>query len=63
MAIITLPRSSVKEINDKYVKIEIPEKIPQSYADLKTIKKTRGILKSKKQSLLKYVEKTRAEWK
>lgn len=64
MSIITLPRSAIKELSDKYVKIEIPiGDLEPSYADLKNIKNAKGILKEKKiDALLKYVNKSRNEW-
>jgi thiazole synthase ThiGH ThiG subunit len=63
MTVITLPRSAIKEMNDKYVKIEIPDdKVTLTYADIEAIKKTRGLLKDKKSDLLNYIKKSREEW-
>ena len=50
-------------MNDKYVKIEIPDdKVTLTYADIEAIKKTRGLLKDKKSGLLNYIKKSREEW-
>ncbi len=64
MAIIVLPRSAIKELNKKYVKIEIPDDQLQqiSYADLDSVKKTWGMLKDKKEQLLRYLNESRDEW-
>lgn len=63
MAVITLPRSAIKELNDEYVRIELPDKIVlTSYNDLEIVKNTRGLLKKKKKRLLRYLEKSRVEW-
>ena len=64
MSIITLPRSAIKELSDKYVIIEIPKSdLETSFADLINIKNAKGILKEKKiNDLLKYVKKSRDEW-
>ncbi|OPX33540.1 hypothetical protein B1H10_05655 [candidate division KSB1 bacterium 4484_188] len=63
MAIITLPRSAIKEISDKYVKLEIPEeKFPIHKINLGVLKKARGLLKDTKIDPLKYQRKSRSEW-
>lgn len=63
MAVIILPRSAIKELNDDHVTIEIPdEKLLISYANLEIVRATRGLLRSKKKKLLHYLEQSRAEW-
>ncbi len=64
MSIITLPRSAVKEINDEYVMVEIPNyKSEIKYSQLPEIIKARGsISKEKAQEWLKEVETMRKEW-
>jgi hypothetical protein len=65
MPIITLPRKSVKEINDEIVKIEINKE------DLEQIKKqinwqvvegAKGILKEKEIDPLEYQKNARKDW-
>lgn len=64
MAIITLPRKAIRKLNKNSVTIEIKTStLGKTYADLETIKKTKGLLKKKKSSeLLNYIEETRNEW-
>ncbi len=63
MAIITLPRSAIKELSEKYVKLEIPEKkLPIKKINLDVLAKTRGLLKNYKIDPLKYQRKCRDEW-
>lgn len=63
MAIITLPKNAVKEMNDKYVKIEIPEeKLIGRKINWDVVEATRGILKDYKIDPLKYQRKCRDEW-
>ncbi len=63
MAEITLPREVIKELNDEYIRIELPDELLLiSYADLEIIKSTCGLLKNRKKKLLRYLEQSRSEW-
>ena len=63
MAIITLPRSALKEINDQYVKIEIPEEsLIIKKINWKVLEAARGILKHVNIDPLEYQKKCRDEW-
>jgi len=64
MSIITLPRSAVKEINDEYIKVEIPIKESKiSYSQISEILNTKGILSDKKaKEWLKELKKDRDNW-
>jgi hypothetical protein len=64
MSKITLPRSAVKEINDEYVMIELPNHRHEIVnSQLSEIKKAWGsISKEKADEWLKELEQMRAEW-
>jgi len=62
MPVVTIPRKMVKEINSKYIKIEISEEMNQSYADLEAVKAAKGILTRNEKEYLSYIEKSRSEW-
>ncbi len=63
MSIITLPRSAIKELSDKYVKIEFNEdEIPYKTIDKKNIQQAFGILNEMKMDPMKFQRKLRSEW-
>jgi hypothetical protein len=63
MTVITLPRSAIKEMNDKYVKIEIPEKeLIVKKISGNVLEAARGILKDYKIDPMEYQKKCRDEW-
>jgi len=63
MLTLTFPRSSVKELTDAFVRIEISEEIfEQSYGDVPIFRETYGLLKNRKKELINYLENSRKEW-
>lgn len=63
MPIVTLPKEAVKEMNDKYVRIEIPEeKLIRRKINWDVVEAARGILKDYKIDPLEYQRKCRDEW-
>lgn len=66
MPILTFPRKSVKEINDKIVKIEINkedlEKLNKQI-NWQIVESAKGILKDRNVDPLEYQKNARKEWK
>ncbi len=64
MAVLILPKSVVKEINDKYVTVEISEESIKIKGTKKwdSIEKARGILKNYDIDPIEYQKKCREEW-
>ena len=65
MPILTLPRKSVKEINDEIVRIEIKkEDLEQIKNDInwKAVEQAKGILKDKNIDPIEYEKNVRKEW-
>ncbi len=65
MPILTLPRNSVKEINDEIIKIEIKkEDLEQLKKEInwQVVEQAKGILKDKNIDPLEYQKNARKEW-
>jgi hypothetical protein len=60
--IITLPRESLKYLDNKVVQVEIDEQILKKEIDLDAIKKAKGLLKKYNVDGLKYQKHIRKEW-
>ena len=65
MLILTLPRKSVKEMNDEIIKIEINEEDLEQLKkqiDWKVVEQAKGILRDKNIDPLEYQNNARKEW-
>lgn len=60
--IITLPRESLKYLDNKVVQVEIDEQILKKEIDLDAIKKAKGLLKKYNVDGLEYQRHIRKEW-
>jgi len=65
MLILTLPRKSVKEINDEIIKIEINEEDLEQLKrqiNWQVVEQAKGILKDKDIDPIEYQNNARKEW-
>ncbi len=60
--IITLPRESLKYLDNKVVQVEVDENILKKELNLEVIKKARGLLKKYNVDGLEYQKQIRKEW-
>jgi hypothetical protein len=60
--LITLPRESLKYLDNKVVQVEVDEKLLKKEIEHSAIKKAKGLLKKYNVDGLKYQKKIRKEW-
>ncbi|MBU2447147.1 MAG: hypothetical protein KJ666_16460 [Bacteroidetes bacterium] len=63
MAVVILPRSALIEMNDKIIKVELPEdNLEELERKISAIESTYGIWKKKKIDPIEYQKRIRKEW-
>ena len=60
--LITLPRESLKYLDDKVVQVEVDEKTLNKEIDHNAVNKAKGLLKKYNIDGLEYQKKIRKEW-